>query len=394
MLFNITSDIINLFSNNELLIFKNICDYVNIYCRLCQNNSSNIFNFTTQQLLNALLNSNKFIESVDFNIILYGIKKLYDKLISLSSQNINKNLFNILEQLINKYQLSDLAKIVKYVINSNTIQNNIISFFKYDVNQIKNIRDNNLKLYNFLKYYQSDSINKLKIFLSYELYDVSDCDNNKILLNSRCQFLSKKFPQINLNEICNQISDIFGNFNDMEYALKLMELITYQIYILFYNTTIIYMIYYFINNGHFNYSSLNVHTISNPNIFIFENKINSSTNIINTTNEIVKTVKRKTKAKLKSTNNKVKICKQKIKKRIKDTVWDTYIGKKNGVGSCYVCSCEIDSKHFECGHIISEADGGKIEVSNLRPVCERCNKEVGTTNMDKYKEEINNALKT
>ena len=46
-----------------------------------------------------------------------------------------------------------------------------------------------------------------------------------------------------------------------------------------------------------------------------------------------------------------------IPKAVKDKVWDTYIGKKKGVGKCFCCRCEIDSKNFDCGHVISVRDG-------------------------------------
>jgi hypothetical protein len=75
-----------------------------------------------------------------------------------------------------------------------------------------------------------------------------------------------------------------------------------------------------------------------------------------------------------------------IHKFIKSKVWDTYIGKINGVGLCYVCSCEIDSKHFEVGHVLARCRGGSSEVVNLRPVCSLCNKSIGSQNMDELKE--------
>ena len=75
-----------------------------------------------------------------------------------------------------------------------------------------------------------------------------------------------------------------------------------------------------------------------------------------------------------------------IHKFIKSKVWDTYIGKINGVGLCYVCSCEIDSKHFEVGHVLARCKGGSSEVVNLRPVCSLCNKSIGSQNMDELKE--------
>lgn len=75
-----------------------------------------------------------------------------------------------------------------------------------------------------------------------------------------------------------------------------------------------------------------------------------------------------------------------IPKIIRNQVWDTYIGKDKGVGKCYCCSIEIDSKHFECGHIKSFATGGTDIVDNLRPICSLCNKSIGSQNMDEFKQ--------
>jgi hypothetical protein len=77
--------------------------------------------------------------------------------------------------------------------------------------------------------------------------------------------------------------------------------------------------------------------------------------------------------------------KKTIPKTIKNKVWDKYIGKEKGIGDCYVCSGEIDSKNFECGHIVAESKGGKQTLENLRAICSCCNKSIGTMNMDVFK---------
>ena len=43
-----------------------------------------------------------------------------------------------------------------------------------------------------------------------------------------------------------------------------------------------------------------------------------------------------------------------VPKVLKDLVWDINIGKASGLGKCYVCSQQIDSKNFHCGHIIAK----------------------------------------
>lgn len=74
-----------------------------------------------------------------------------------------------------------------------------------------------------------------------------------------------------------------------------------------------------------------------------------------------------------------------IPKNVKALVWNTYVGKEKGIGKCYVCPAELDSKHFEAGHIISRKNGGNTSIKNLRPVCSLCNKSVGSINMDEFK---------
>ena len=56
--------------------------------------------------------------------------------------------------------------------------------------------------------------------------------------------------------------------------------------------------------------------------------------------------------------------KKTIPKTLRNDVWNTYIGREKGIGECFACHQEIDSKHFECGHVIAEIDGGDITVDN------------------------------
>jgi hypothetical protein len=79
--------------------------------------------------------------------------------------------------------------------------------------------------------------------------------------------------------------------------------------------------------------------------------------------------------------------KQSIPKPLKDQVWDTYIGKHYGTGKCQCCLiAEIDSKSFECGHVKSEATGGKLTISNLRPICGKCNRSMGKMHFFKFQQ--------
>lgn len=79
--------------------------------------------------------------------------------------------------------------------------------------------------------------------------------------------------------------------------------------------------------------------------------------------------------------------KKSIPKTLKDLVWDENIGAEKGVGQCYVCEQEINSKKFHCGHVISEKDGGETNKDNLKPICATCNLSMKTKNMEEFKKE-------
>ena len=49
-------------------------------------------------------------------------------------------------------------------------------------------------------------------------------------------------------------------------------------------------------------------------------------------------------------------------------------------------SAYVDSKKFDCGHVVASAIGGQNVVENLRPVCATCNKSMGTQNMEEFKD--------
>jgi hypothetical protein len=78
-------------------------------------------------------------------------------------------------------------------------------------------------------------------------------------------------------------------------------------------------------------------------------------------------------------NKKIKIP---INKR--QEVWDKWIGNIS-TSKCFCCrNNEIKIANFEVGHVIAEANGGTLDVKNLRPVCSACNTSMGTTHMEEY----------
>ena len=69
-------------------------------------------------------------------------------------------------------------------------------------------------------------------------------------------------------------------------------------------------------------------------------------------------------------------------KKVKELVWDQYIGEGINMSPCFCCKTTIIKIiDFSCGHVISVHDGGSSTIDNLRPICSGCNLSMGTTNM-------------
>jgi P4 family phage/plasmid primase-like protien len=77
--------------------------------------------------------------------------------------------------------------------------------------------------------------------------------------------------------------------------------------------------------------------------------------------------------------------KEKIPSTVRNTVWNKYIGKNNEKGLCFCCNTEdISSANFHCGHVVSEKNGGKVTIDNMRPLCSQCNTSMGSSNMEEF----------
>jgi hypothetical protein len=90
----------------------------------------------------------------------------------------------------------------------------------------------------------------------------------------------------------------------------------------------------------------------------------------------------------KNDNIKKKIKKYKSKEiipaTVKNTLWRKYFNE-NITGKCCCCKVEnISIKNFDCGHVISEKNGGIVKLDNLKPVCRLCNSSMSTMNMDEF----------
>jgi len=87
----------------------------------------------------------------------------------------------------------------------------------------------------------------------------------------------------------------------------------------------------------------------------------------------------------KSLYAKTKKKKPHIPSTIKRLVWNTHIGEDIGKAKCLCCkTTDIRQISFNCGHIIADANGGEMMVSNLKPICQNCNSSMGTKNMDDF----------
>lgn len=79
--------------------------------------------------------------------------------------------------------------------------------------------------------------------------------------------------------------------------------------------------------------------------------------------------------------------KEKIPASVKNAVYATFIVETtiSGIQMCWCCRVEpITKANHDCGHIIPESKGGKINLDNLRPICGNCNSTMGTKNMKKF----------
>ena len=80
-----------------------------------------------------------------------------------------------------------------------------------------------------------------------------------------------------------------------------------------------------------------------------------------------------------------KYTKKQIPKAVKSHIWDHYIGRHINEHRCLCCKkAYIRNTDFVTGHVISEANGGTLEINNLRPICAVCNNGMGHMNMVDY----------
>ncbi len=71
--------------------------------------------------------------------------------------------------------------------------------------------------------------------------------------------------------------------------------------------------------------------------------------------------------------------KERIPKALREQVWITWAGRRFEA-PCLVPWCKnvMTVFDFHVGHNIPESKGGATELSNLRPICARCNLSMGS----------------
>lgn len=73
-----------------------------------------------------------------------------------------------------------------------------------------------------------------------------------------------------------------------------------------------------------------------------------------------------------------------IPKNIRHLVWQKY-NLNSLEGKCCVCNRPITHDNFDIGHEKAVANGGKNNISNLKPICRPCNSGMGTMSIEKFK---------
>jgi 5-methylcytosine-specific restriction endonuclease McrA len=76
-----------------------------------------------------------------------------------------------------------------------------------------------------------------------------------------------------------------------------------------------------------------------------------------------------------------------IGKTLRTSVWRKVFGCHASKGMCR-CGETIYETSFECGHIFAHSLGYPTTLENLYPICESCNKKMGTQPMDEYFHEM------
>ena len=71
---------------------------------------------------------------------------------------------------------------------------------------------------------------------------------------------------------------------------------------------------------------------------------------------------------------------------LREHIWTLYGGTVNGYIPCQCCKQSLTYGQFQRGHVVAASLGGSGNLPNIRPVCEKCNNEMGISDMRSYME--------
>jgi hypothetical protein len=73
-----------------------------------------------------------------------------------------------------------------------------------------------------------------------------------------------------------------------------------------------------------------------------------------------------------------------IPAKIRYTLWKSTFPDISK-GNCYVCNCDVEFDNFHASHIISVKHGGTDKLQNLKICCSVCNLSMGSKNLEDFK---------
>jgi hypothetical protein len=74
----------------------------------------------------------------------------------------------------------------------------------------------------------------------------------------------------------------------------------------------------------------------------------------------------------------------KLPATVRTALWTRHFGADSPSGECACCRRRVAWDAFECGHVVSRANGGSDALSNLQPLCAPCNRSMGRENMTDF----------
>jgi 5-methylcytosine-specific restriction endonuclease McrA len=73
-----------------------------------------------------------------------------------------------------------------------------------------------------------------------------------------------------------------------------------------------------------------------------------------------------------------------LPKTVRTAVWSKHCGASSVLGKCQCCRRDIAWDTFDCGHVVSRANGGSDHLCNLVPLCGSCNRGMGRENLPDF----------